>query len=235
MKKTNIFKIFLVVLCVLFLTSCVKKIEKEDNIVDTFEEFKTVVSEKPENVTYEMKYSMIISFGGKKETAEVDINVKLDDNKALVDGVIDEEAGKAYAELVGGKYHAWSYTDGEWSEEDIITKEEFESSLSYPMIEVKEGDFEYKDGKWIADNEKIKSAVIDALGNSEFSDSDIELNIEVKNYVITIKDNHISNLSMEFSFIVGEGAYSYGFEYVYEISFKDYGTTKVEKPSALTK
>lgn len=237
MMKANIFKLFLMITCILFLTSCVTRITNEvendeNQVVDTFEEFKEVVSKEPENVTYQMNVITTAFIGNTSETQEVDITVKLDDNRTLIEGKLYEDEGMAYAEFVDGKYYAWSYVNNRWVSDGIISSEQYQDSTQYPLIEVNEGDFEYKDGLWVANTENIESELLKALGESIVGDGN-NVDIDIENYIITIEEDHIAKMEMEFSMNLSSGGYSVGFEFSYEIIFEDYGNTEVERPKNL--
>ena len=229
MTKTKIFNFLLIVVCLFSLTSCAKKINK-------FEEFKEAMNKEYDSVTYKMEMVMELKMGSESERETTDITVKTDGTKTLFEGKLYGDEGKAYAELEGDKYKAWTYDDGAWEADDYISKEQYESSISYPTIEVEEGDFEYKNGVWVANidkiKEKLKAAVTDEL-KKILGSVGISYTIDIDKYTIKFDKDNIDEIELDFSIIMSQSGRTIEFNFSYTIKFSDHNNTKVERPEGL--
>ena len=225
MTKTKIFNFLLIVVCLFSLTSCAKKINK-------FEEFKEAMNKEYDSVTYKMEMVMEFKMGSESEREATDITVKTDGTKTLVEGKLYGDEGKAYAELEGDKYKAWTYEDGAWEADDYISKEQYESSISYPTIEVEEGDFEYKDGVWVANTDKIKEKLKDEV-KGILGSVGVSYTIDIDKYTIKFDKDNIDEIELDFSIIMTQSGYTMECNFSYTIKFSDHNNTKVERPEGL--
>lgn len=225
MTKTKILNFLLILICMFSLTSCGKKVDK-------FDEFKEAVNKQYDSITYDMAFEIEMKMGSMKESESSSITVKMEGNKTYIEGTMFGEEGKAYAELEGDKYRTWEYDDGKWESSEAITKEQYESMVSYPTIEVEEGDFEYKDGVWVANTEKIKEKLAKATSGilGELSGS---YTIDVSKYNIKFNKDKIEKIEMVFSMKMSVSGYSMEYNFTYDITFSDHDKTKVERPSGV--
>lgn len=237
MKKIRIFSVMFLLL--FLLTSCNSKKEENENQGNNNneEKFLEIINTPLENYTSIFDMDLNIEIGESKEKMSQNTVYLMEKNKdkAYMNITVDgERVLSTYYEINGKDINAWANFGDGWEEENSVKPENFEMPTMLPSQKVEKGDFELVDGVWVGDvekiNAKIRGAILDSLSSMNIED---EATFTLKEYKVTIKDNQVSKIDIEFEFEITMQGEVFFIKANYYITFTDHNNTQVTKPEEI--
>lgn len=237
MKKIRIFSVMFLLL--FLLTSCNSKKEENENQGNNNneEKFLEIINTPLENYTSIFDMDLNIEIGESKEKMSQNTVylMEINKDKAYMNITVDgEHVLSTYYEINGKDINVWANFGEGWEEENSVKPEDFEMPTMLPSQKVEKGDFELVDGVWVGDvekiNAKISDVILDSLSSMNIED---EPTFTLKEYKVTIKDNQVSKIDIEFEFEITMQGEVFFIKANYYITFTDHNNTQVTKPEEI--